>query len=176
MLLVDKPVSAENPLSVLVLCTGNSARSIMAEGLLRHYGAGWIRAESAGSHPLGRVNPLALEQLRQLELPDFEPRSKSWLAFTGTGAQPLDVVITVCDNAACEESPEFPGNPSRVHWGLPDPAAVRGSEAERRAAFADCFAELDARIQRLSACLDSGSRRPDVLDGMLAVAAEAGAD
>ncbi|TVP93677.1 MAG: arsenate reductase ArsC [Pseudomonadaceae bacterium] len=136
-----------NPISVLVLCTGNSARSIMAEGLLNRLLNGKVQAFSAGSQPTGRVNPLAMEQLHEWTSKQA-PRSKSWDEFLNTEAPALDIVLTVCGNAG-QACPQFPGSPERVHWGLPDPAAVNGSEAEQRAAFASCYQELQQRIQQL---------------------------
>ncbi len=152
-------ISAETPLRILVLCTGNSARSIMAEALFNHYGAGRIQAYSAGSHPVGRVNPFALEQVAALNLPGFEPSSQSWREFTSVDAPTLDVVVTVCGNAACETCPDFLGAPERVHWGLPDPAAVKGEDGIKRAAFAACFTLFERRIQGVMAQLDAVAER-----------------
>ncbi|HEX2667051.1 MAG TPA: arsenate reductase ArsC [Gammaproteobacteria bacterium] len=134
-------------MNVLILCTGNSARSILAEALLNARGAGRIRAYSAGSHPGGEVHPLALAVLRTCELDTAGLRSKSWDEFTGEDAPRMDVVITVCDQAAAEPCPLWPGAPVRVHWGLPDPAAVTGGEAERLAAFARTFTLLERRVE-----------------------------
>lgn len=131
-------------INVLFLCTGNSARSIMAEGLLSKLGKGRFNAYSAGSHPAGKVNPFALEKLAQekIDLPDA--RSKSWDEFAQPGAPELDFVITVCDNAANEVCPVWPGQPITAHWGVFDPAAA--TEDEKRIAFAKAFAILERRI------------------------------
>ncbi|HEX7964637.1 MAG TPA: arsenate reductase ArsC [Gammaproteobacteria bacterium] len=134
-------------MNVLILCTGNSARSILAEALLNARGAGRIQAYSAGSHPRGEVHPLALAVLRTCELDTAGLRSKSWDEFTGEAAPRMDVVITVCDQAAAEPCPLWPGAPVRVHWGLPDPASVAGGEAERLAAFAQAFTFLERRVE-----------------------------
>ena len=142
------PLNAR-PHSVLFLCTGNSARSILAERLLEHRGGGRFRAFSAGSHPTGAVHPLALDLLRQMELPVEGLRSKSWDEFAAAGAPPIDVVITVCDDAAGETCPIWPGAPVTAHWGIADPAAVAGSAAEKRQAFATAYRALDQRIRAL---------------------------
>jgi len=136
---------AERPYNVLFLCTGNSARSILAEAVLNHRGAGRFRAWSAGSHPVGRVNPGALEVLAQARLPTEGLRSKAWDEFAAPGAPPLDFVFTVCDNAANEVCPVWPGQPVTAHWGMPDPAAVTG-DAERQKAFRDTYVALERRI------------------------------
>jgi arsenate reductase len=133
-------------MNVLILCTGNSARSILAEALLNARGEGRVRAYSAGSHPRGEVHPLALTVLRTCEMGTEGLRSKSWDEFAGEDAPHMDVVITVCDQAAAEACPLWPGAPVKVHWGLPDPAAAQGSEAERLAAFARSFTLLERRI------------------------------
>lgn len=133
--------------NVLFICTGNSARSILAEGLMNHYGRGRFRAFSAGSHPAGRVNPLALEQLAALHLPTDGFRSKNWDEFAQPDSPPLDFVFTVCDNAAGEVCPTWPGQPMTAHWGLPDPAAVEGSDEARQRAFNNASVMLGRRIQ-----------------------------
>jgi arsenate reductase len=133
-------------MNVLILCTGNSARSILAEALLNARAEGRIRAYSAGSHPRGEAHPLALEVLRTCEIGTEGLRSKSWDEFAAEDAPHMDMVITVCDQAAAEACPLWPGAPVKVHWGLPDPAAVEGSEAERLAAFARTFTLLEQRV------------------------------
>ena len=122
------------PYRVLFLCTANSARSIIAESILNALGGGRFEAFSAGSHPSGRVNPLAIDVLMRNGYPVHRVRSKGWEEFAGKGAPPIDFVITVCDNAA-EECPVFPGATRRLHWSFPDPAAVEGSDEARLAAF-----------------------------------------
>jgi arsenate reductase (thioredoxin) len=136
----------EKPYNVLFLCTGNSARSILAESILNRLGKGRFKAFSAGSFPKGDVHPFALELLARQNYPTKQLRSKSWNEFSGPGAQPLDFVFTVCDNAAGEVCPVWPGQPMTAHWGLPDPAAAQGNDAERRLAFADTMRMLHNRI------------------------------
>jgi arsenate reductase len=133
-------------LNVLFLCTGNSARSILAESLLNHRGEGRFHAFSAGSHPVGRVNPYALDLLRELGHPLEGLRSKSWDEFAAPGAPRLDFVFTVCDSAAGEVCPLWPGQPITAHWGIADPAAVTGSDADKRKAFDEARRILDRRI------------------------------
>ena len=137
---------AEKTYNVLFVCTGNSARSILAEGLMNDAARGRFRAFSAGSHPTGQVNPFALGALAELRIPADGFRSKSWDEFAGPGAPPLDFVFTVCDRVAAEVCPVWPGQPMSAHWGLPDPAAAEGNEAERRLAFADTLRMLTNRI------------------------------
>lgn len=139
------------PMVVLFLCTGNSARSIMAETVLNHWGRGRFKAYSAGSHPTGRVNPYTIDLLRHLKLPMGELRSKSWDEFAKPGAPQLDFVFTVCDQAAGEVCPVWPGQPITAHWGFPDPAAFDGPEAEKRAVFADVFRQIETRIKIFTA-------------------------
>lgn len=139
------------PMNVLFLCTGNSARSIMAEAYLNRAGRGRFVAYSAGSHPTGEVNPHALELLASNGLPTEGLRSKSWDAFARPGAPVMDLVLTVCDQAAGEVCPVWPGQPISAHWGVDDPAKVVGSDAEKRRAFIRAFATLSTRINLLLA-------------------------
>ena len=134
------------PYNVLFLCTGNSARSILAESILNHKGKPNFRAFSAGSHPTGRVNPHAIRQLETAGLPIAGLRSKSWDEFAKPGAPRVDFVFTVCDNAAHEVCPVWPGRPVTAHWGVPDPAAVAGSNEQIERAFREAFVTLDRRI------------------------------
>src|ERR1017187_7420688 len=135
-----------NHYNVLFLCTGNSARSIMAEALLNHKGTGNFTAYSAGSHPSGTPRPEALAQLQSAGIPIAGLRSKSWDEFAAPGAPHLDFVFTVCDNAANEQCPYWPSQPMTAHWGIPDPAAVKGTPEEIARAFRDAFRTLDRRI------------------------------
>jgi protein-tyrosine-phosphatase len=167
---------AEKVYNVLFLCTGNSARSILAESIMNKWGKRQFRGYSAGSHPNGKVNPLALDLLRQLEFPTEGLSSKSWDEFAGPAGVHFDFVITVCDNAAGEACPVWPGTPVTAHWGIPDPAAVEGSEMEKKAAFAQAFKAMDRRIKlflslplasidqlRIKERMDEIGRTPDAL-------------
>jgi len=138
---------ADRQYHVLFLCTGNSARSILAEALINHWGKGRFVGYSAGSRPTGRVNPVALELLEHMQLPTEGLRSKSWDEFAAPGAPPLDFVFTVCDNAAGEQCPFWPGQPMTAHWGVEDPAAVEGPDTEKWLAFRKAFRELENRIR-----------------------------
>jgi len=137
--------------NVLFLCTGNSARSIMAEAILNHKGKGRFTAYSAGSHPSGQSRPEALKQINSAGLSTSGLRSKSWDEFASPGAPKFDFIFTVCDNAANEICPIWPGHPMMAHWGIPDPAAVKGSPEEIARAFHDAFTILDRRIGLLLA-------------------------
>jgi arsenate reductase len=132
--------------NVLFLCTGNSARSIMAEAILNYKGKGKFTAYSAGSHPTGKLRPEAVQQIESAGLPTAGLRSKSWDEFSAPGAPTLDFVFTVCDNAANEQCPYWPGQPMTAHWGIPDPAAVNGTPEEIARAFRDAFTVLDRRV------------------------------
>jgi len=136
--------------NVLFLCTGNSARSILAEATLNAMGRGRFKAWSAGSHPAGKVNPFALELLQKNRLPTEDLRSKNWDEFARAGAPALDFVFTVCDNAAGEVCPVWPGQPMTAHWGVPDPAAVEGSDEAKRKAFFTAWSQLQHRISILA--------------------------
>jgi arsenate reductase len=138
---------ADRRFNVLFLCTGNSARSIMAEALLNFWGRGRFQAFSAGSHPKGAVHPLALDVLRRNRIPSDNLRSKSWDEFATPDAPPLDFVFTVCDRAAEEVCPVWPGQPMTAHWGIHDPAAVEGTDEAQSRAFNIAFRELDARLK-----------------------------
>ena len=132
--------------NVLFLCTGNSARSILAEAILRNLGTGRFNAFSAGSQPKGEVHPFALELLQNLKLDASFARSKSWEEFARPGSPKMDFVFTVCDNAANEACPVWPGQPMTAHWGIPDPAAAEGTDAEKHLAFTDAYRQLSNRI------------------------------
>jgi arsenate reductase len=148
------------PYNVLFLCTGNSARSIMGEALVRHWGRGRFHGFSAGSHPKSTVHPMALEILQRYHMPTDALRSKSWDEFAATGAPPLHFVFTVCDRAAREVCPLWPGQPMTAHWGIEDPAAVEGPNEVKLRAFNRAFRELDARVKIFT------SLRLDLLDKM----------
>jgi protein-tyrosine-phosphatase len=139
------------PLNVLFLCTGNSARSILAEAYLNARGEGRFRAHSAGSHPNGKVNAFALDLLAKHRIDTSGLRSKSWDEFAAPGAPRLDFVFTVCDNAAGETCPLWPGQPITAHWGVADPAAMQGSDEDKRKAFLKAFTELSTRINLMLA-------------------------
>jgi arsenate reductase len=138
---------SEDAYGVLFLCTGNSARSILAEALMNHWGQGRFIAYSAGSRPTGRVNPYALALLERMRMPLESPRSKSWDEFAGPDSPRMDFIITVCDSAAGEICPIWPGRPMTAHWGVEDPAAVMGSEFEKTQAFRKAFNELEHRVR-----------------------------
>lgn len=153
--------------SALVLCTGNSARSILGEGLFRHLGAGRITGFSAGSQPTGQPNPFALDVLQAHGItPDFAA-SKSWDAFAGADAPQMDFIFTVCDSAAKETCPFWPGHPAQFHWGLPDPASVSGDDAAKRAAFEETFQRLKRRVAAFLELpfdsADPASLRPEIM-------------
>jgi len=137
---------SERIYNVLFLCTGNSARSILAEAILNHRGQGRFKAYSAGSHPNGVVNPRALQLLERMGISTEGLRSKPWDEFAAPGAPSLDFVFTVCDNAAGEVCPVWPGHPVTAHWGQPDPAGVEGTELDKATAFRDAFRMLERRI------------------------------
>lgn len=141
----------QKPYQVLFVCTGNSARSIIAEALMNHLGRGRFVAHSAGSHPAGAVQPMALQALAEYHVPVDQPHSKSWDEFAQPGAPALDFVFTVCDNAAGEVCPVWPGQPMTAHWGMADPVAVEGEEPRRKKAFADTVLTLKRRIELMLA-------------------------
>jgi arsenate reductase len=151
---------AERIYNVLFLCTGNSARSILAEALMNRWGQGKFQAYSAGSHPTGTVNPFALAVLHKVGIATEHARSKSWDEFAAPSAPQMDFIFTVCDNAAGEACPYWPGHPMTAHWGVADPAAVEGTPMEKERAFWSAFWTLEARI-KLFACLPLGK-----LEGM----------
>jgi arsenate reductase len=142
---------AERTYNVLFLCTGNSARSVMAEVLLNHWGKGRFRAYSAGSYPTGRVHPFTLDLLQHLKLPTAGLRSKSWDEFATPDAPEMDFVFTVCDQAAGEVCPVWPGRPITAHWSFPDPAAFVGPDVEKRALFAEVLLQIENRIKLFTA-------------------------
>jgi arsenate reductase len=138
---------ADRVYNVLFLCTGNSARSILGESIVNQLGQGRFRGFSAGSQPKGEVHPYSLDLLSSLRFPVDGLSSKSWDVFAAAGAPPMDFIFTVCDDAAGEACPAWPGQPMTAHWGVPDPAAAQGTEIERRAAFRQAFAALENRIK-----------------------------
>jgi arsenate reductase len=138
---------ADRCYNVLFVCTGNSCRSIMAESLINYWGAHQFRGYSAGSSPNGKVHPLTLELLTDMQLPTDGLRSKSWIEFAGPRARPLDFVFTVCDNAAREVAPTWQGEPVRAHWGVDDPAALNVTEAEMWSAFSHAFKVMETRVK-----------------------------
>jgi arsenate reductase len=165
---------SDRPYNVLFLCTGNSARSVLAESILQKDGAGRFRAYSAGSQPKGQVNPFALKVLRSLDYPADGFRSKSWLEFAQPGAPQMDFVFTVCDSAAGEACPVWPGQPMTAHWGIEDPAGVEGTDIAKEAAFVAAFRYLKSRIAAFTSLplasidkLSLGARLRDIgrLDG-----------
>lgn len=143
-----------DPLKVLVLCTGNSCRSVMAEALINHLGRDRYQAWSAGSFPTGYVHPKSIEMLKRHGIDPGQPRSKSWDEFA---AQAFDLVITVCDQAAGESCPLFPGNPKKLHWSTPDPAKATGSEGAIDAVFDQAFLMLKNRVEELTNHISAGS-------------------
>jgi arsenate reductase len=159
----------EQPYNVLFLCTGNSARSILAESLVNHWGRGQFRGFSAGSFPKGEVHPMAVELLRQMNLPTKDLRSKSWDEFAVPGAPPLDFIFTVCDNAAGEVCPVWPGKPMTAHWGIVDPAAASGTDAEKANAFRKALNELETRIKLLTALPIASLDRVTLQDTLRAI-------
>ena len=138
---------SDRPINVLIVCTGNSARSILAESLINHWGRGRFRGYSAGSQPRGTVHPVALELLRQMKMPTEGLRSKSWDEFARPGAPEFDFIFTVCDNAANETCPAYPGQAMRAHWGVADPALETGSLTDQWLAFREAFRELESRVR-----------------------------
>ncbi|MEE4339635.1 arsenate reductase ArsC [Erythrobacter sp.] len=157
--------------NVLFLCTGNSARSILAEAILNHHGAGRFAAYSAGSNPAGRVNPFALTTLEKRGLPVDGFRSKSWSEYA-EGPE-FDLIFTVCDSAAAESCPVWPGRPISAHWGIPDPAAVEGHDTEKQAAFELAFERLKSRIDRFIALPIDSLRPEDLRHELAAIGREA---
>ena len=138
---------SDRPLNVLIVCTGNSARSILAESLINYWGRGKFRGYSAGSQPRGSIHPIALELLRQMKMPTEGLRSKSWDEFAAADAPQMDFIFTVCDNAANETCPAYPGQAMRAHWGVADPALETGSQTDQWLAFREAFRELESRVR-----------------------------
>ena len=157
-LVVSGPKEAKIKLNILVLCTGNSARSIMAEALFNSLGSTYFKAWSAGSHPTGKVNPYALEKISALGFAANDVSSQSWHEFEQEHAPHFDIVMTVCGNAAAEDCPVFQGDWSHVHWGLPDPADNNATQEESRDAFAACFDTLRSRIEHVVTALEELDR------------------
>ena len=151
-------------LSVLVLCTGNSARSILGEAILNRLGEGGLTAHSAGSQPKEEPHPQALKLLADLGYDTGFARSKSWDEFSGANAPPMDLIFTVCDSAAAEACPVWPGHPATVHWGIPDPAAATGSEADIRAAFEKAYSQLEERVAAFVALPLADMEMPELVD------------
>jgi arsenate reductase len=162
----------QRPYNILVLCTGNSARSIMGEALFNTLGAGRVHASSAGSHPTGRVNPYAIEQVRALGYPIERLRSKSWDEFARSDAPQMDFIVTVCDNAAGETCPLWPGHPVTAHWGFADPASVEGSDEQKRAAFAHTLGQIRRSVERLLSLPLESMDRPAIQTEMRRIGAE----
>ena len=161
----------DKPLNALFLCTGNSARSILGEAILDHDGAGRFRAFSAGSNPTGTVNPWAIHTLKTLGYPSDGYRSKSWSEFAD--GPDFDLIFTVCDSAAAESCPVWPGHPTTAHWGIPDPAAVEGSDAVKAAAFLDAFRMMKRRIDLLLALPVASLERLALRERLQAIGQEA---
>jgi arsenate reductase (thioredoxin) len=161
--------------NVLFLCTGNSARSILAESLMNHWGRGRFRAFSAGSIPKGKVHPSAVELLTQMKLPAEGLRSKSWDEFATASAPQLDFVFTVCGNAAEESCPIWPGMPITAHWGVDDPAAVEGSDTDKWLAFRKAFHELESRIKAFTSLPLESLQRSTLQERLRAIGATGGA-
>lgn len=159
----DFDIDAPGKLKILVLCTGNSARSIMAEALFNTVGAKYFQAWSAGSHPTGRVNPYALEKIAELGYRQEDVSSQSWLLYASPNAPEFDVVMTVCGNAAAEDCPVFPGNWKHIHWGLPDPASHMDAPSLAKAAFNSCFETLKERIERVLKQLENMFEEKDLI-------------
>jgi arsenate reductase len=162
------------PLNVLFLCTSNTARSVLSEGILRREGGDRFAAFSAGSQPKGVVNPFALATLGAQGCPTGGYSSKSWSVFAAGDAPVMDIIITVCDSAAGEACPIWPGKPASAHWGVPDPAAVEGTDAEKSAAFAAAFSLLEARIRALVALPVETLAKPDLTAALRRIGATVG--